>query len=66
MDYIVLDLEWNGAFSRRRKKYINEIIDIGAVRLNEKLKQVGSYSMLITPQIGKKLNKYVESLRISA
>lgn len=62
MDYIVLDLEWNGAFSRRRKKYINEIIDIGAVRLNEKLKQVGSYSMLITPQIGKKLNKYVEEL----
>lgn len=62
MDYVVLDLEWNGAFSRRRKKYVNEIIDIGAVKLNEKLELIDSYSMLITPQIGKKLNKYVEEL----
>ncbi len=62
MDFVILDLEWNGSFSRRRKKYVNEIIDIGAVRLSGKLERVDSYSMLITPQIGKKLNKYVEEL----
>ena len=62
MDYVILDLEWNGTFSRRRKKYINEIIDIGAVKLDESLNMVDSYSMLITPQIGKKLNKYVQEL----
>ncbi|MCQ4022951.1 MULTISPECIES: 3'-5' exonuclease [unclassified Ruminococcus] len=62
MDYVILDLEWNGTFSRRRKKYVNEIIDIGAVKLDESLTVVDSYSMLITPQIGKKLNKYVQEL----
>lgn len=62
MDYVILDLEWNGTFSRRRKKYINEIIDIGAVKLDESLNVIDSYSMLITPQIGKKLNKYVQEL----
>lgn len=62
MDYVVLDLEWNGAYSRRRKKYINEIIDIGAVRLDSEFNITDRYSMLITPQIGKKLNKYVQEL----
>ncbi|MGN1113381.1 MAG: exonuclease domain-containing protein [Acutalibacteraceae bacterium] len=62
MDYVILDLEWNGTFSRRRKKYVNEIIDIGAVKLDESLRVIDSYSMLITPQIGKKLNKYVQEL----
>ena len=62
MDYVVLDLEWNGAYSRRRKKNINEIIDIGAVRLDSAFNVIGRYSMLITPQIGKKLNKYVQEL----
>lgn len=62
MDYVVLDLEWNGTYSRRRKKNFNEIIDIGAVKLDSSLNVIDRYSMLITPQIGKKLNKYVEEL----
>ncbi len=63
MDYVILDLEWNGVYSRRKKKNINEIIDMGAVRLNaDTLKVVDRYSMLITPQIGKKLNKHVQEL----
>lgn len=62
MNYVVLDLEWNGTYSRRRKKYINEIIDIGAAKLDSNLNIVDRYSMLITPQIGKTLNKYVQEL----
>ena len=62
MNYVILDLEWNGTYSRRKKKYFNEIIDIGAVKLDENLNIIGKYSMLITTQIGKKLNKYVEDL----
>lgn len=62
MDYVVLDLEWNGTYSRRRKKNFNEIIDIGAVKLDSDLNVIDRYSMLITPQIGKKLNRYVEEL----
>ncbi len=33
MQYIILDLEWNTAFDKRRKEFVNEIIEFGAVKL---------------------------------
>lgn len=54
MDYIVFDLEWNQSPSG--KKYANsripfEIIEIGAVKLNEERKIVDSFQCLIKPQV---------------
>ena len=37
MNIVILDLEWNGAYSRRLHGFINEIIEFGAVKLDEKL-----------------------------
>lgn len=66
MYYVVLDLEWNGSYIKSQNKYFNEIIDIGAVKLDSELNVVDKYSMMIAPKIGKKLNKYVKELtRIS-
>lgn len=62
MNYVILDLEWNGSFSKRHKKFVNEIIEFGAVKTDENLNVIDSFSMLITPQIGKKLNSHVEEL----
>lgn len=62
MNYIILDLEWNTSFSHRRKKYVNEIIEFGAVKTDENLEIIDTFSMLITPQIGKKLNSRIEEL----
>ena len=39
MQYIILDLEWNTAFDKRRKEFVNEIIEFGAVKLDEQLKR---------------------------
>ncbi len=36
MNIVVLDLEWNGAYSRKLRGFINEIIEIGAVKLDKK------------------------------
>ena len=32
MEIVILDLEWNAAFSRRTQAYLNEIIEFGAVK----------------------------------
>lgn len=54
MNYIVFDLEWNQ--SPAGKKYANskipfEIIEIGAVKLNEERKIVDRFQCLIKPQV---------------
>ena len=53
MNYIVFDLEWNQ--SPGGKKYSNsrlpfEIIEIGAVKMNEKREPVDVFQRLIKPQ----------------
>ena len=62
MQYVILDLEWNTAFSRKRQCYVNEIIEFGAVRLNEDLEVTDSFSSLVRPLIQKKLNSRVKKM----
>ena len=62
MTYIILDLEFNGAFSKRHHRFFNEIIEFGAVKLDEKLNMVDTFSQLVKPQISKKLNSHVSQL----
>ena len=37
MSYVILDLEWNSAYSYKLKRFVNEIIEFGAVRLDDEL-----------------------------
>lgn len=62
MNFVILDLEWNGAYSKKVKKFVNEIIEFGAIKVDEKLNIIDTFSMLVTPQIGKKLNSRVAQL----
>ena len=62
MNYVILDLEWNASFSKRDKRYYNEIIEYGAVKTDENLNIIDTFSMLIKPQIGKKLNSRIKEL----
>ncbi len=54
-NYIVFDLEWNqglAPFVRGDGKTLTfEIVEIGAVKLNEKREKIGEFSRLIKPQI---------------
>ncbi len=54
--YIIFDLEWNGSYSYFTKAFMNEIIEIGAVKLDEKLNIVDTYKQMIFPQFTKKLS----------
>lgn len=53
MYYIVLDFEWNQNTSRDRSKTSIpfEIIEIGAVKLDENRQMIDSYSQLICPKL---------------
>ena len=62
MYYVILDLEWNNTYGRKTQSFINEIIEIGAVMLDEDLNEVSRFSSLIRSQIGKKLRGSVKQL----
>ena len=67
MNYIVLDLEWNQSPTGRviRNKHGSlpfEIIEIGAVKMDEDRKIISSFSRVIKPSVYLKLHKAVARL----
>lgn len=62
MEYIILDLEFNSTYSKNRHKFFNEIIEFGAVKCDEQLNIIETFSELVKPQISKKLNSHVSAL----
>ena len=57
MQYVILDIEFNG------RKFASdlpmEVIEIGAVRLDEELRRTDAFSSLIRPVYFAKLNKFI-------
>ena len=62
MEYVILDFEFNGVYSDKLKRYFNEIIDIGAIKVNQDMKIIDEFSVLVKPVVGKNINKYVQDL----
>lgn len=65
MNYIVFDLEWNQAADLKTKRENDltfEIIEIGAVKLNDKKEQTDSFHELIKPQVFHKMNQVTGEL----
>lgn len=59
MNYIVMDLEWNQACDEKTKQeneLLFEIIEIGAVKLDEKKRPIDSFHELIKPQVFRQMN----------
>lgn len=69
MNYIVFDLEFNQGYKYKRKnksrinpKCIFEIIQIGAVKLNNKLEIIDRFDKLVKPQIYKCLHQFISDM----
>ncbi len=62
MDIVILDLEWNAAYSKRLKGYINEIIEFGAVKCGPDLKARGTFSCFVRPQVSKHVSAIISNL----
>ena len=64
MNYIVFDLEFNMFYKFKEgdlanPELKNEIIQIGAVKLNEQLETISSFDLIIKPVIYRRMNPYV-------
>lgn len=65
MNYIVLDLEWNQTPNGKGTGEPGlpfEILEIGAVKLDENFKIISRFSQLIRPQVYRKLNRITKSI----
>ena len=62
MYYIIFDLEWNSAYNYSAGKFMNEIIEIGAVKLDNKLNIVDTFKQLVIPRYTKKLSSRCKRL----
>lgn len=61
-NFIVLDLEWNqsaGGKEETVERFPFEIIEIGAVKLNEALEEVGQFKRLIKPRVYPELHEKI-------
>ena len=64
-NYIVFDLEWNQgeAPATSNGKTLNfEIVEIGAIKLNEKRQKIGEFTRLIKPQVHTQMHKITGKL----
>lgn len=57
-----MDLEWNTAYSTKYGSFFNEVIEIGAAKLDGDFRLVDTISILVRPQIGKKLRGRTKDL----
>lgn len=65
MNYIILDLEWNQSSTGKVNSLPDmpfEIIEIGAVKLDEKLRYKGEWQRVIKPRAYKKLQSAVKKV----
>lgn len=69
MNYIVLDLEFNQSFPFKTGAFVApvaecpfEIIQIGAVKLNDSFQRIGTFNAMIQPKIYPRLHPFVEKI----
>lgn len=62
MNYIIFDLEWNNAYNYASKKGINEIVEVGAVKLDKNLNFIDSFRQYVSPVLSRKLSKHFVKL----
>ncbi|MBO6197668.1 MAG: exonuclease domain-containing protein [Butyrivibrio sp.] len=64
-NYIVFDLEWNqgdAPVTKDNKTLVFEIVEIGAVKLNEKREKIDEFAKLIKPQVHKHMHRITGKL----
>lgn len=62
MNYIILDLEWNSAYCSWQQRFVNEIIEFGAVKLDEQLTEISRFQCFVRSKLTKRLRSRVKGL----
>lgn len=56
MEYIILDLEWDSVYFPPEKRFINQILQIGAVKLDKNFNTVDKFSVTVRSAISKRVS----------
>lgn len=56
MNYIILDLEWDSAYYPKENRFINQILQIGAVKLDQSFDIVDTFEQNIRSSFSKKVS----------
>ena len=56
MYYVIMDLEWNNVYNRKIQGCVNEILEIGAVMVDENMDVIDTFSAIIKSQLSKKIS----------
>ena len=62
MNYIIFDLEWNRFTKAVKLRCPDEIIQIGAVKYNERMEHIASFKRYVTPVLYRKMEPTVGKL----
>ena len=62
MEYIILDNEWITTYYKIGSRSFNELIEIGAVKLDENLNEISRFTALIRSTFTKKLSSRFQRL----
>ncbi len=57
MNYIILDMEWDSVYHPLYKRFVNQILQIGAVKLDSKFNIVDTFEVTIKSAVSKRLSK---------
>ena len=55
MEYVIFDLEWDNVFYKKEKRFINQILQIGAVKLDSDFNIIDSLSVTIRSALSKRV-----------
>ncbi len=55
MEYVIFDLEWDNVFYKKEKRFINQILQIGAVRLDENFNIADSFTATVRSSLSKRV-----------
>lgn len=55
MNYIILDLEWDSVYSVRHARFINQILQIGAVKLGEDFAVADRFEVTVKSSVSKRV-----------
>ncbi len=55
MNYVILDLEWDSTYFAKQKRFINQILQIGAVKLDSNFNLIDTFEATIKSSISKRV-----------
>lgn len=56
MEYIILDLEWDNVYFTPEKRFVNQILQIGAVKLDDEFNLIDTYEATIRSSVSNKVS----------